>query len=373
MQKRRVPVDLLYVRHDGLDGNHSDAALVPIVCHRPLMSICRHVVNGTDSLDAYWDWAERQGSVLDRDAHLAEWKRKARWSRWTSSSPRPTIASIDRDRLLLASGVEQACLSKAVDSRWMWVDMPDEVASLWDRRSVDALNLVVRETGRKKFYNPVLHEEYRRARIVRPDSIRIDRIRRLFGPDGPGLRGLDIGCNMGYMAHMLHRHGVDMMGVDLAEGHLSVARALNITYGLDTKFVNSRFQQLEATADFPIVVFLTVMYHALNRSHNEAVGMIERIEQFGPSVLIWESGSDPALEIDLILKHSGLSAYLPLGQTRATGKDRELGVFVRPGTALSESLEARYKAELAAEFADTSAWPGEAGTKQVADMRQTGD
>lgn len=349
MPLRRVPVDLIYVPFKEELGN----ALVPVVCHRPLMALSQRVLYGDDSLDDYWLWAEAQGHIRDRSVHLDDWKRKYHpsfWSRWVTSSSKPTVTYIERDRLLLGSGLEQLCLAKAADTRWIWVDMPDESARLWDQRSVEKLRDVVRETRRKEFYNPVLHDQYRRARIVRPDSIRIDRIRRLFGPDGLASRGLDIGCNMGYTSHMLQRHGVNMTGIDFDESHLSVARALDKTYGLGTPFVSGRFEQFDASEKFDIVVLLTVMYHALNVGQNEAIQMIKHIDRLDASVLVWESGSYARREIELIREHSGLTNYLPLGSTQATGKDRELGVFVRPGTPLAESLAARYRRDLAAEF-----------------------
>ncbi|MDA1178376.1 MAG: class I SAM-dependent methyltransferase, partial [Planctomycetota bacterium] len=188
----------------------------------------------------------------------------------------------------------------------------------------EKLRHVVRETRRKEFYNPVLHDQYRRARIVRPDSIRIDRIRRLFGADGSGSRGLDIGCNMGYTSHMLQRHGVNMTGIDFDESHLSVARALDQTYGLGTPFVSGRFEQFDASEKFDIVVLLTVMYHALNVGQKEAIDMIKHIDRLDASVLVWESGSYAKREIELIRENSGLTTYLPLGSTQGSSYGPEL-------------------------------------------------
>ncbi|MDA0660455.1 MAG: class I SAM-dependent methyltransferase [Planctomycetota bacterium] len=357
MPLRRVPVDLIYVPFQDELADERAQVLVPVVCHRPLMALSRHIRYGDDSLNDYWPWAEAQGQIRDRKVHLDDWKRKyhqSYWSRCWSASTKPTVTYIDRDRLRLESGLEQTCLAKAADTRWMWVDMSAASASSWDQRSVEKLRHVVRETRRKEFYNPVLHDQYRRARIVRPDSIRIDRIRRLFGADGSGSRGLDIGCNMGYTSHMLQRHGVNMTGIDFDESHLSVARALDQTYGLGTPFVSGRFEQFDASEKFDIVVLLTVMYHALNVGQKEAIDMIKHIDRLDASVLVWESGSYAKREIELIRENSGLTTYLPLGSTQATGKDRELGVFVRPGTPLGESLAARYRRHLAAEFESIS-------------------
>ena len=200
----------------------------------------------------------------------------------------------------------------------------------------------MRETRRKEFYNPVLHDQYRRARIVRPDSIRIDRIRRLFGADGSGSRGLDIGCNMGYTSHMLQRHGVNMTGIDFDESHLSVARALDQTYGLGTPFVSGRFEQFDASEKFDIVVLLTVMYHALNVGQKEAIDMIKHIDRLDASVLVWESGSYAKREIELIRENSGLTTYLPLGSTQGLRTARNsLGRIA--GSALPKASRRRIR------------------------------
>jgi SAM-dependent methyltransferase len=167
---------------------------------------------------------------------------------------------------------------------------------------------------------------------------------------GEGLTGLDIGCNMGYTSHMLARQGVSMMGVDFDDHHLSIASALNSTYGLNVEFVNRRFETIDISRKFDIVVMLTVLYHTLDRDRAEAVNIVERIDALGPAVMLWESGDRPDVEIDLITSNSGLTEFLSLGQTHATGKRRILGVFLRPGVPVSEYLRARYIREMVNEF-----------------------
>jgi SAM-dependent methyltransferase len=318
MQSRNVPVDLLFMAKERINGDPHAMLPLPVVCHRPPM-------------------------IKNRP--------RTRLFRWLTSATRPVVCQLNRDRLLLESGVEQACLAKARNRSWIRVDMPDEVCESWDTRSISSLQAVVKETGRKEFYNPVLHSRYRRSRITRPDSIRLDRIRRLIGDYGEGQRGLDIGCNMGYMCHMFQRQGFRMTGVDFDENHLKVAQALNEAYRLDVDFFNCRFEQLESSGGYDIVIMLTVLYHTLNRSKSEAAGMVAKIDGLGPEALFWESGDQPEQEINFIRDNSGLTEYLPLGPTEATGKHRELGVFLRPSTALAELLLGQYKFELMSEFA----------------------
>lgn len=353
MQSRLVPVDLLCTTIDRVDNRSSDSPLLPVVSHRPMMALLRFLLHRKGSPDLYWQWyaTNYPGSELDQEAHLAEWRRRIRRFRWLPLAPQPAVSQLTRDRLILESGVDVACLASTLGRRWIRVQMPDGLCALWDSRSISSLQDVVKETGRKAFYNPVLHEHYRRARISRPDSDRLDRMRRLLGAHGEGWRGLDIGCNMGYMCHMLQRQGFRMTGLDFSEGHLKVARALNETYRLDVDFVNCRFEEHQAVDGFDIVLLLTVLYHALNRSVSEAVSMISKVDCLGAAALFWESGAQPQREIDLICAHSGLTEYLSLGPTRTPGKRRELGVFLRPATTIAKCLRESYKAELADDFA----------------------
>ena len=317
MESRLVPVDLLFVPSEGVAADAPGMTLLPLVAYGPM---------------------------------IPKWRARIQRLRCLLSATRPVVSQLSRDRLILESGVEQACLAKALDRRWMRVDMPNEVCKQWDSRSISRLQAVVKATGRKLFYNPVLHASYRRARVCRPDSIRLDRIRRLLGDCGEGLRGLDIGCNMGYMSHMFQRQGFRMAGVDFDENHLKVARALDETYSLDVEFFNCRFQEMEAADGYDVVIMLTVFYHTLKRSESEAAEMISKLDALGLQALFWESGDQPRQEIEFVRNNSGLTEYLSLGATYGTSLRRELGVFLRPSTGLGERFLKQYEARLASEF-----------------------
>jgi hypothetical protein len=59
--------------------------------------------------------------------------------------------------------------------------------------------------------------------------------------------------------------------------------------------------------------------------------------------LFWESGDEPNREIELLCSYSGLTEYYSLGPTQGTGKHRELGVFLRPGTRQARVLARRWQ------------------------------
>ena len=81
-----------------------------------------------------------------------------------------------------------------------------------------------------------------------------------------------------------------------------------------------------------------------------------RLDALGSQALFWESGDQPQREIDFIRTHTGLTEYLSLGPTYGTKLWRELGVFLRPSTMLSERFQEQYKAEMQGEFASSPHW-----------------
>ena len=328
MQKRLVPVDLLFAPlPDRASGDPLTAGepserpahpLVPLVALTEPMDRVRH-------LDR--TWIGRFGARLQ-----------------TVSQAPPVVGSINRDRLVLDSGIATACLAKVSGKTWTSVRMAKELCQVWDNRSVDRLRAVVRQTGRKEFYNPVFHAAFRRARTSRPQSVRLDRISLLLGPLGEGLRGLDIGCNMGYMTHAFQRLGVDMTGLDFDPYHLAVAEALNETYQLNTRFLCCHLQRFEPDGDYDVTIGLSVLYHLIfNQERQQPETVASQVGRLTRHALFWESGDQPREEINLIRTHSGLTEYRSLGVTYGTGKTREFGVFLRPDTWLSKVLAARYE------------------------------
>jgi SAM-dependent methyltransferase len=264
----------------------------------------------------------------------------------------PNVVDLNRDRLIVDNGVELACIAKAGGKKWLKVTMPDSVATRWDARSTQTLVEILKKTHRTEFYNPIEHIDYRRAKIARPESDRLDMIYKLIGPLETVRTGLDIGCNMGYISHHLQRHGLRMTSIDYDSRHYAIACALNETYGLDVNFINCQFKEIDYQEPFDIVVSLTVLYHIffrqeeynvplhLRMSHDEVMRKIDRLAKH---VLIWESGDSPDIEKKIIISKSGLTQYRSLGFTSGTGKKRELGVFLRPGTTISEYLLNRWQ------------------------------
>jgi hypothetical protein len=163
---------------------------------------------------------------------------------------------------------------------------------------------------------------------------------------------------MGWMSHHLQRQGFSVTGVDYDEKHLAVAWALNETYGLDVQFHNCFLALFEPDHEFDVTLALTVLYHVFFRQDEQAIppsvrmdphAVVSKIDSMTKHALIWESGDDPEREKDIVLSHSKLTCYLSLGPTKGTGKRRELGVFLRPGSTIAERLTEHYRMAFACE------------------------
>lgn len=349
MITRIVPLDLIfaYVKKGKHVGSRDKPALLPVVCLRPDMAITQFILKiiGFFSPHARWHLRRYSSKISDEGKCQKESEQHEKKLCWRGLFKKPIIRDLNRDRLIVSEGIEVCCIAKTLRKTWIRVRMSKEIYRKWDNRPTDRLQDVISRTHRNAFYNPIMHKDFRKVKISRPDSTRLDRIRIILGPIGEGLTGLDIGCNMGYMSHHLQRQGFEMTGLDFDEYHLLLAKALNETYSLTANFVKSGFNEFNPDKEYDIVLAFTVLYHIFFRQKDmNPIDIAKKVGSLAKSALFWESGDQPEKEKKLILSNSGLTKYLSLGTTKGTGLKRELGIFLRPDTALSRTLLARYKA-----------------------------
>ncbi len=250
-----VPLNLIFVNRSkkdltdlaGLDIPLKDSDVVPLITS-PVMKMVNRIISGKGDIESYYQDCIDSGlykSSVSKNDFLKEFRKRITSLRWNPFKPKPVISTMDNDCLILEDGIELCCVYKAIGKSWIKVSMAEDAYTKWLARKTDVLDDVVKRTSRKMFYSPIAHPKYRKASVARRDSIRLDRIRKLLGPIGNGLIGLDIGSNMGYMSHHLQRQGFRMTAIDYNENHLAVARALNEAYGLDVKFKSCYFKQLK--------------------------------------------------------------------------------------------------------------------------------
>lgn len=265
------------------------------------------------------------------------------WKRILSTNSNiPRVAAYDKDRLIIKENFEAVISAKSAGKSWIYASADDKVIQQWQARSPSALQEIVRRSNRTGFYKPVYLEAFRKAKISRPKPVRLDRFRRLLGPIGKGLTGLDIGCNIAFMTHHMERQGFSMTAIDFDKHHLEVARCLTSTYGLSTSLLETQFDLFEPSEGYDVVFALTVLYHIFFRQGKvEPKDAAQKVGNLTKSVLFWESGDQPEKEKELLLKYGGFDCYKTLGPTTGTGLDRELGFFCKD-TELSNLLIGRY-------------------------------
>jgi SAM-dependent methyltransferase len=217
-----------------------------------------------------------------------------------------------------------------------WIDilMPEGVAIQWDARSTAELDREIVKQKRNTFYAPIMHEKYRKWKVSRRGTRRLDLMRLFLGPVHKRLSLLDIGCNMGFYTFHFHRQGFESIGIDFDPQHLAIAQAQRSMYSADVPFELYSMHKYAPGRRFDIVLGLSVFWHMLGWGNMSAsitpVQLGEKLEELVDYALFWEGGKRSEEEREIIERHSGLCYYTRLGRTKATGiENRDFGVFTR--------------------------------------------
>ncbi|HTJ82264.1 MAG TPA: class I SAM-dependent methyltransferase [Polyangiaceae bacterium] len=83
----------------------------------------------------------------------------------------------------------------------------------------------------------------------------------------PGMKVLDLGCGHGRHANELARRGYSVVGVDMVEGFLEVARKEAEQDGLDTTFVRGDMGAFQASGEYARVVCLFDAFGFFDDTH----------------------------------------------------------------------------------------------------------
>jgi 2-polyprenyl-6-hydroxyphenyl methylase/3-demethylubiquinone-9 3-methyltransferase len=125
------------------------------------------------------------------------------------------------------------------------------------RQNVDAAEVAKFDALASRWWDP--DGEFRPLHQINP--LRLDWIRQHVDLDGS--RALDIGCGGGILVESLAAAGVNVTGIDMAEGSLAVARLHQIESGAEADYRQATAEELaaEQPGQYDVVTCLEMLEH----------------------------------------------------------------------------------------------------------------
>ena len=216
------------------------------------------------------------------------------------------------------------------------VQIPRKDYECWcNMDAAKAVHAIATKQERFEFYQPILHPYFLTLHPYRENyaKSRLHHILEYLGHTRfKGKSVLDIGACLGYFGQMFARMGAEVTMIDHDPIHFELLTALNKMLHIECEAIMQPFEEFDSRQKFDIAVMLTVFYPYME---DEEVKMkfLNKINAYINHALIWESGDEPDLEKDLIMKHTKFKMFKRLCVTYATGKFREMGIFFAGETA----------------------------------------
>ena len=350
-----VPTSLLFSQISDIDEVESvtDAWLnfkqkredIPIVYfkeHHDFIQFCIDPTKG--SIDEYMDRWEYSFTSRNLDPPCTRemfFEHRRKFIGWAiKKGPRRAlnrhpsrVERFERDHFNLYDGHHRVALADFCRIDCLKVECPPDIYKRFvKRRTLEIVKLVDgRIKNNRKFYQPIDIPGYYGIKVVRNCKLRLDIIRRWLGGDLKGCSTLlDIGSNLGYFCHHFERQGLKTFGIEPDHKHIEIALALNRAYGLNSGFEQVGLEDFTTDKTYDIVLAFTVVYHIVNimklLTHHEAADKLGRLTR---KYLFWESGLHRETEKQTILRIGNFREYFKLANSFATGKLREIGVFIK--------------------------------------------
>ena len=350
-----VPTSLLYSQISDIDEVESvtDAWLnfkqkredIPIVYfkgHHDFIQFCIDPTKG--SIDEYmdrWEYSFTSRNLVPPCTREMFFEHRRKFIGWAiKKGPRKAlnrhpsrVERFERDHFNLYDGHHRVALADFCRIDCLKVECPPDIYKRFvKRRTPEIVKLVegrIKKNG--KFYQPIDIPGYYGINVVRNCKLRLDIIRRWLGGDLKGCSTLlDIGSNLGYFCHHFERQGLKTFGIEPDHNHIEIALALNRAYGLNSGFEQMGLEDFTTDKAYDIVLAFTVVYHIVNimklLTHHEAADKLGRLTR---KYLFWESGLHRETEKQTILRIGNFREYFKLANSFATGKLREIGVFIK--------------------------------------------
>jgi len=193
-----------------------------------------------------------------------------------------------------------------------------------------AVHKIIMEQKRTQFYQPILNPYFMNLHPQREEyaKSRLHHILEFFGNRRfEEKKVIDIGANLGYMGQAFCRMGADVILLEPDSFHYDITRMVNELLHMNCKVITQKFEEYNVDEKYDIAIMLTVFYHYFNQEEVRDK-FIQHLNENVTQMIIWESGGKPEEERHYILQHTKFQNYIHICYTFATGKFRELGVFI---------------------------------------------
>lgn len=193
---------------------------------------------------------------------------------------------------------------------------------------------IILKQKRTEFYQPILNPYFMKLHPHRENVVksRLHLILEYFNNTRmKGKKVIDIGANLGYFGMEFARMGAEVDLIEPDELHYELtSEVVKLMQVKNTVVITSTFEELSTDKTYDIAILLTVFYHYMDDSEIRNK-FIENLNHYVTSMIIWESGGDIEEEKQYITENTKFKDYVHLGYTYATGKFRELGIFLYRG------------------------------------------
>lgn len=194
----------------------------------------------------------------------------------------------------------------------------------------EEVHRIILDQKRTDFYQPILNPYFFKLHPFREGYAknRLHHLLEYFGDRSfTDKKVVDIGANLGYMGQAFRRMGAEVTLVEFDSHHYELLEKINKLLYTDCQIIRQKFEEYDSDDKYDIAILLTVFYHYFsdNGVRNKFIQKLnESIEQ----MIIWESGDFPEEEKEYILRHTKFHNYQHICYTYATGRFRELGVYM---------------------------------------------
>lgn len=202
---------------------------------------------------------------------------------------------------------------------------------MWgNRETALEVRRFIKNQQREEFYQPILNPYFFRLHTYREgfNKSRLHHMLEYFSATRfAGKKVVDIGACLGYMGQMFCRMGADVTLIEHDSFHYELTQKVNELLYTNCRIVTQKFEEYEEDVNYDIAIMLTVFYPYLL---DEAVRgrFMENLNKNVSQMIIWESGDEAEKEKEFILQNTKFHHYRHLCYTYATGKFRELGLFM---------------------------------------------